>query len=401
MKNMHETRFNMNLIEKDLSKVNYTIYNATDIPGDNTLLFPFVTALAREDDDMVLSTINRYLFGLLGKDEESALAVYRVLKESWGVIKMTLWGDELAHLYSAIKLCFMTGAMARVIATPNNIYQGFVLIGSGYTLYQYDVEHTPVTKADFVKAFKMSSPHTASLMEILDIINFPDDMERANMKSSVCKTYQIGLLLRQYGYNANDEDRIRRLARNLVFPLDNPLPITSINVTNVLTAMFSESISEENFPLHYLAILEKDRRNRLLSAFGSTAPSFLVPGGRSVSLDGNFEYQITVKGKKEVKTTTRMFAIVVPLAKACEDLATMLVTHSVNTPIATPLAGRASSFSMIREYSGAGGASVLGCLRSLCGVSMTGASTSAAGKRKRDEDPESSVKKAREDFEWD
>jgi hypothetical protein len=391
----------MNLQERDLSKVKYTVVEANDIPGDNTLLFPFVSALAREDDDMVLSTINRYMFGLLGESEEVALGVYTVMKEGWGVLKNTMWGDELAHLYSCIKLCFMTGAMGRVIVTPNNIYQGFILIGTGYSLIQHDVTYTPVTKADFSKAFKSSSPHTSSFLELLDLVNFPDDMARVAAKASYNKTYQIALAFRQFGYNSNDEERIRRLARNLVFPLDNPIPITSINVTNVLTAMSSESISEENFPLHYQAILEKDRRNRLLSAFGSTGPSFLIPGGRSVTLDGNFEYTMTVKGKKETKTTTRMFAIIVPWAKACEDLATLLVNHTVLTPIGTPLAGRASSFSMIREYSGPGGASVLGSLRSICGVSMTGASTSAAGKRKRDDETDESVKKARVAFEWD
>jgi hypothetical protein len=401
MKNMHECRFNMNLKERDLSKVKYTVVEANDIPGDNTLLFPFVSALAQDDGEMVLSTINRYMFGLLGTDEESSLAAYTLLKEGWGVLKNTMWGDELAHLYSCIKLCFMTGSMGRVIVTPNNIYQGFILIGTGYSLIQYDTTYTPVTKADFAKAFKSSSPHTSSFIELLDLVNFPDDMARVAAKASYNKTYQIAAAFRQFGYNSNDEERIRRLARNLVFPLDNPIPITSINVTNVLSAMSSESISEESFPLHYQAILEKDRRNRLLSAFGSVAPSFLVPGGRSVSLDGSFEYAVTVKGKKEMKTTTRMFAIVVPWEKACEDLATLLVKHDVLTPIGTPLVGRASSFSMIREYNGPGGISVLGALRSLCGVSMTGASTSAAGKRKREDGSDESVKKAKSSFEWE
>jgi hypothetical protein len=273
----------------------------------------------------------------------------------------------------------------KVITTPNNIYQGFVLIGAGYRLIQHGLEFSPVRNSQFAAAFNKASPHLSSLSSLCDMINFVDDMQRQAEKDHFTKNSQVAAALRKYGYNSNNEERIKQLACNLVFPSDQSLPLTAVNVTSVLTAMHS-AVTEESFPLHHYAILEKDRRRRLLSAFGALCPSFVIPGGRPVSLEGTFEYNVMIKGKKESRTTTRMFAMAVPWEKACQDLDKVLIDRNVYTPIGTPLANRASSFSLIREFSGPGGAGILGALRMLAGVSLISSITAVEGKKRKGDD---------------
>jgi len=382
----------MNLSVKDLEKFNYVIKSGSDLTSDNVLIFPFVEALAKSDDDTVLSTIQRFMMPLMGSNREEAINNFQDLRSQWGVLKPTLWGDELAHIYSAVKLALLTGATVRVITTPNHIYQGFVLVGDGYTLYQWGNEFSPVPNSTFLKEFERTSPHTASFNELMELILFEDDMERAKEKPLIDTMQKVALALRMKGYNGSHEEKIKLLARNLIFPTDHFLPVTAHNVTRVLTAMTNNE-SEEHYPLHSLAILERDRKKRLLSAFGATAPTFIIPGGRMVSLDGEFQYTAMVGKEKKAIKTTRMFAQVVPLERAFLDLDKLLVSRNVYTPIGTPLAGRASSFSLIREFSGTGGAAVLGALRNLCGVTMKMETGGGFGKRGRGEEEEAGSSK--------
>jgi hypothetical protein len=243
--------------------------------------------------------------------------------------------------------------------------------------------YTPVANTRFVEVFAQASPHNSSFDKILGWINFPEDIQREQAKLDCNTVAKLGALIRQHGISTTYEERVKLEARNLCFPTDSNLPATAHNVARVLRAMSSNE-SEEFFPLHPSMIMEKDRRKRLLSSFGAVAPSFMIPGGRTVSLDGSFSYTVVVKGKKESRSTTRMFCQMVPISKAAADLDLLLQNHNVQTPIGTPLANRASSFSLIREFQGEGGVNVLSALRSLCGVALI-------------EDIAASVKRGRED----
>lgn len=392
-------RFHMNLKTQNLDEYSYVIQTASDLTDDGVILFPYLEALAKRDTETIMDVLSRYLRPLLGENEGEARETYEWLKTRIGLLSDTTWGDELAHIFSGIGLMFDTGATMRIIITGNNLYQGFCLVGGGYSLLQYETMYEPVMNTRFAEVFNLASPHTSSFNKILDLIQFADDIERQAQKTACTTVSRLAALIRQHGISTNNEDVIRREARNLSFPTDQNLPATAHNVGRVLRAM-SANESEEFFPLHPSMILEKDRRKRLLSAFGAVAPSFMIPGGRSVSLDGSFTYNVVVKGKKEQKSTTRMFCQMVPLAKAAHDLDLLIQNHNVLTPIGTPLAGRASSFSLIREFAGEGGVNVLAALRSLCGVALID-EVAASVKRGREDEPGDSAgqkKRARAGF---
>lgn len=370
----------------------YIVRSSSDLTDNGVLLFPYLSALAKRDMDSIMDTLDKYLRPLLGENETDSRETFEWLRTRMGLLSDTVWGDELAHLYSGIGLMFESGSTLRVITTSNNVYQGFCLVGGGYTLSQFDTVYTPVLNTRFAEVFSQASPHNSSFSKILELISFPEDILREEAKVSCNTVSKLGSLIRQYGINSNMEERIKLEARNLCFPTDSNLPATAHNVARVLRAMSSNE-SEEFFPLHPSMIMDRDRRKRLLSSFGAVAPSFLVPGGRSVSLDGSFSYNVVIKGKKEARTTTRMFCQMVPIAKAASDLDLLLQNHNVLTPIGTPLANRASSFSLIREFSGEGGVNVLSALRSLCGVAIV-EDTAGGSKRGRDgNDEEGSVAK--------
>lgn len=400
--NVGKIRFNMNLPERDLDKVDYTVVTAGQLPNDSAMYFPFVDVLARDDKDAVLNTIKRYFMGLLGKDYTSATQTYTFLKESMGVIAPTVWGSELSHLYTGIRLAFESGTYVRVLVTPNRLYQGFCLIGRGYHMMHHGEKMVPLKYLDAQEAFMRASPHYQALDNLYNCINFPDDMERGAHKNRAMRMYDVGKAVREYGLLVDKEDDVRRYAGQLSFVTDQYLSITANNIARVLDAMTDTTQTEELFPLHHLALLERDRRKRLLSAFGATVPSFQVIGGRAMSLTGAFTYVIKEKNVKTTKTTATMYACVVPYAKGCNDLDQTITSQQVLSPVGTPLASRASSKSLLRELGGNndGGARVLSALRRVCGVNMATTSTST-GKRKAEEEPEEEpLAKRNTMFDW-
>jgi hypothetical protein len=382
----------MNLAQRDLSLVSYTFSQPQQIPDQGIIIFPFHKDLAKDDRDTVLTTIQRYFRGLLGSNAKESETCFQRIKESWGNLSITPWGDELAHLYSGIRASLETGTKLNIFTTPQNLYQGFILIGYGYECVQWGEKYTPMTNAQFAIAFPQASPHISSFLSLLDIINFPDDMQREGAKETITSTSLLSSAFRTFGYDANKETRIVELAKHLSFPADFALPCTAKNVSDVLMAMTGNYSG--SFPVHPSALLERDLKKRLLSAFGAAAPSFLVPGGRNMTLEGAFEYQTTIgQGKqKKVVKTTRIFVHIVPLTQAFKDLDQVIASKNIQSPIGTPIANRASSMSLLREFNQAGGTSVLAALKSLCGVSLEG-TASGSGKRARSEEAEDLVAK--------
>jgi hypothetical protein len=384
----------MNLPEPFLA-YNYTVTSKADLPNSGGLLFPFVAALCKPDSETVYDTLQRYFFHALGSDLLVAKTVLSNIKVALGVLKQTMWGDELAHMYSCIRLCLETGAAAKVMTTSANVYQGFFLYGGSFQILHLNDLYESSTYEDIQIAFESASPHHAALTNIMEKVNFADDLERQNIFPTITNVYSLAKIIREKGYNANDEQSIRQNAVNLIFPNDNYLPITANNISRVFLAMTTSGDEEARFPVHPLAVLEKDKKKRLLSAFGAHAPTFLVPGGRSMSLTSKeFTYKVKEGKSKVDKTVTKMYCQVVPLEKAQKDLDTVLTSKTVHSLIGTNLARRASTVSLTREFEGTSGTQVLAALRSVVGVSV---GTGAGVKRKAEDDLNDESRKKRVD----
>jgi hypothetical protein len=392
----------MNLQEKDFDKFNYMVTSTRDLPNDSSMFFPFVHDLAREDKIQVIQVVRRYFFGLLGVDAESANVMMDEIKGGWGVIAGTVWGAELAHVYAGVQLAFETGAALKIMASSSKKYQGFLLSGRGYHLRIGDNICRPLTYVDSQAAFDKASPHLDSLTKIYGEIQFVDDMARSGRLLEVKSIGDVAKDLREIGYPSDQKDNIHKWARNLDFPSDIYLPITAHNICRVFGAMTSGDILEGSFPVHHLAIFEREKRRRLLSAFGAMVPSFQVTGGRAMSLTGSFQYKsASKKGTKEPMSTNTIFCVVVPFQKGCEDLAKTIQDKQVLNPVGTPLASRASSLSLLREFRDKSGTDVISTLRSLCGVTMdTSGLGSGKGKRKADDEEEGSSTKKIKAFDF-
>lgn len=385
----------------DLGKIDYYSRNKADLLNDGGMIFPFVAELARDDDSIVIRTLERYFFEMLGSTSAVAMDRMNTIRADWGCLKATRWGDELAHLYAGIDLCFQTGTALDIIPTARTRYGGFILYGGSFTLQRHDVEYGPVSYTDLQTAFESASPHDAALLELYGMIHFPDDITRVGAHAAARRIGDVARDLRRYGFDMMEREKIKQLAGQIEFGVDTSLPLNGPEVARVIAAIKDTSKPETDFPLHRLAILEPDRAKRLLSAFGAYGPSFKIPGGRKLSLETeSFKYIRKAVGpakKKVEQTTTRIFCQVVPWEQACKDLADVISEKSIWSPVGTPISARASTRSMLREFEGVAGANVVAALKSLSGVSISGEPSTAGGKRKAEDEAGGSAKRTKED----
>lgn len=314
---------------------------------------------------------------------------------------MTLWGKELSHVLHGIMMAFDGGAGMKIILAPTGVYGGFILYGGYFKVCVGNITYVPQTFAEVQASFEIANPHAKALDDFLKMVTTCDDpMVRGTERAKITRMFHLGELVRRLGYNANDKNKMLDKAKLLSFPSDVYFPIQAQYISRVFNTIAS-GVGDELLPLHCSAVLEQDRSKRLLSAFGTMGPSFLIAGGRTMELTGNFSYKTkTGKGAVEVNVT-RMFASVVPMVQCWKDFETMISEKHVITPAGTPLAHRASARSTIREFEGNLGTEVLASLRKVCQVAVSSTPTVGAQKRKRDdEEEEKAQKKAKASFEW-
>jgi hypothetical protein len=81
-------------------------------------------------------------------------------------------------------------------------------------------------------------------------------------------------------------------------------------------------------------------------------------------------------------TVTKIYIQVVPIEQAMRDWDKVVASKDVHSPIGTPLARKASSLSLFREFSGNSGTEVLASLRRAVGVVVGTGGIASGGKRK-------------------
>jgi len=353
------------------------------MPNAPGFLFPFVDELAKPDDEGLIPLIFKdHFYNTLGNDANTCAIVFENLKSGWGILKETDIGHRLAHLYTGIDLALRTGAGIKMLWNGFD-YAGYHLYGTHFNIVHQGALLDPAPYVDLQASYDDTLPHANSLTAILDLVNYATPADRT-AQPVITSVQMLRGVIQRWGYNINNEQAIRSHALQLKF--QQPfLPINASNIANVLRAFTQPEAVDGGFPLHPLYLLSANRHHRLWSSFGAHGPTFLIPGGRIIPLTGNFSWTEKARvGKSKIEhQVTRMHCQVVPIEKAVADLDLVLSKKDIHSPIGTPLARKASSLSLFREFKDASATDVLAALRLAAGVVLTG----SGNPRKRQASP--------------
>lgn len=377
----------------------YTVKGPGDLPAaTDGMLFPYVAELALPDRETITTFLYNHLFYAFGADAEDAQAAFLEFKSNWGSVAGTTWEGELSHAFFVLEVALQAQSTVRVMVDNAGRYQGSLILGGEFTVALPGGSYTPISSADLKATLPRATPHLLALTNIFNAIGFPTAEERTQKREACKSIHDIrAAIVRSAVVEMRIQD-VRDALHLVSFPNDQAyLAPTAHNISTIFEAMTDLSTSERKFPIYPPMVIEADRRLRLLSAFGPTAPSFRVPGGKEMKLDVAFSAtRRGAGGKQETVAVSKVACILKPVRDAYNDLQTVFTSRAILNPYGSTVVNRISSQSLLRTFESDSAKMILESLRAVSGITgLMVAGSSQSSKRKADEADDGSKKKLR------
>lgn len=360
---------------------NYTISNPqTDLSADcHLLFFAYIPDLAKEDQDTVPSVVQKYFLNLLGSSASDCLEMMENIRAAWGVIRNTEWGKCMTHVFKCIEISFETQCGIRPYITDGTYY-GCFIAGGAYHISVANKVYIPQPRDLVVTACNEKLPHANAWARVKKLL---DDLFDEETIKEIESTRDIHNLLLTEGNNYESKDLLllRSEMGKCTLPKDKYLTPNISNIMLVLECI-QQNKARSDVPMHSSMIGTLDPIECWMSAFGPTAPSFLVPGGRKMSLDKPFESTIKKQGTDSVKNVNKVACYLVPLNQAVLDMKKVLEEKYIMNPFANAIT-RASTTAIVKTFEGGQCIDIVSRLRDLAGVSVA-----EVQKRAREDDME-------------
>jgi len=251
--------------------------DAAHIPNADGLFAPYVAELAVGDSKTILGVITHYFAKSLGGNLATVLNQIQILKTGLGVIGDTVMGKEMTHFYKCLEIALRGQASVYPIFTSGK-YEGTVIWGSGYKVAIGTTVYEPVAYAELQKIVSDSSMHSKALQDIEKLLD--GRMEDVDTITSIRSLANIA---RDAELSTDTRNEIIKLSHNLCFDTKY-WSMTAYYVTRALELIASGNEPGDDVPMHPTVMFTSDRVESILSAFGYTAPSFLIPNGQRIRL---------------------------------------------------------------------------------------------------------------------
>lgn len=293
------------------------------IPNAHGVLCPFVPPLAAFDKVTVPHLIMRYFFDCLGPNFNEQNRVHDALKSAWGIIHKTDAGDVLSHLGYMINLAIH--AQARVYPLfENGVYSGCVLSGFAFTLRAGGVCHRPISFTALQEEMGDAKFQSSVLAIIAAYASGEADKKEIMSMTSM---RALSNKLKVLELTEDNKDSIKKEAAYLNFPVKYwALNSTTIGSAVDLISDAGKAIPND-VPLHPLFLFDNDRVATVLSAFGYSAPSFMIPSCPSIVLKGTSAPKTFVYRTVEVVTAIADWKVVMKSKAITNNPASLSKIH--------------------------------------------------------------------------
>lgn len=354
------------------------------------LLFQYEPLLAKFDRSTILTTLRNYFYGCFGDTRGEAAQVWQDVVSGVNILHNTEWGHQMAHICKIIDISLRMQTVPYIMMTASH-YDGIYMCGAGYHLGLGENYFSPLPKDIIAERIKTFDSHAEAFWKILGCLDILEDTKLNAFKTNT-SIKQLKQLCDSHSIKPNGMATIKATSHLLSFRDDKTLESTGSNIAMALEMLSDPSKDIYTLPsFHHTALLSQERDYIIWSAFGETAPSFIVPGGRRMALSGNFAVSHTsapAKGGGVVNTrqVTKIGAIIKPLAAAVADLREVKSGKSVANPFGNAVVNAAQSH-MNKVYEKESCQLILSGLRKYVDVRVEDV---GRGKKRRNEGDESS-----------
>jgi len=252
--------------------------NQMDMPSNGTL-FAYVSDLALPDDSTVISFITTYLLKALGETLPVQRQSLELLRSSWGHVKTTECGHQLAHICAVAKLAIQAQAYS-VPLFYNRFYEGSILVGMNYEISVAGTIHAPSSAKNLAEEVRNMGSHGNALEKIIQLLA-PNmvDLEVPDLDTM----YDLHYICAERGIPANTLNEIRRLAHLLRFA--PPWPVNPDTLCLMMELASGKQQFSGSCPIRPDVIGSTSRVELALSCFGIRCPSFRIPAGTRIDLE--------------------------------------------------------------------------------------------------------------------
>jgi hypothetical protein len=246
------------------------------------LIFKFNQKLAIPDTNLIGDVVGKRFLTCLGSSREEQFSNLQSLKSGTSALRLTLAGDQLAHLYKCIDIAIDCQAGC-VPFYSGDYYEGMLIMGGpGATISAGGKQASFDSVEELRTEFLTISDHSQAMRSISS--KFPvavrNDVQQLTSMSDFRK------MCLDLECTADDRDYIIQKAVSLNF--NSRSWVISPNKLKVAFQLMNNLDDlDESYPISRLCLFSKDPVMLALSCFGeNTCPSWDIPSGTSVSLSG-------------------------------------------------------------------------------------------------------------------
>jgi hypothetical protein len=216
----------------------------------------------------------------------------------------------MSHLAKMISLAITSQTRAFPLFS-NGQYAGTILSGGRFVVHFEDDTLVPEEYQQLQTRVQELRLHSTVLKTIATFVSGDVDVQKTVEDMKTMRSLSNYLL--KSDLSEDTRDNIKKECIHLRFP-EKYWPINPTTVTHFLDLVSGTSpdVNDESIPLHPSYLFNPDRNLRWLSAFGYTAPSFLIPNASIISV------------KKGTAIPKKLTTITVGLDAAASDFRTMM-----------------------------------------------------------------------------
>lgn len=370
------------------------------------LWFPYLSDLALADKG-VPDIIKRRFKDTLGDTAENIHQAFESFCSAWGTLKHTEFGKVLSHLLQVIDIAIECQASVK-LRGQKDVYEGAVLVGARFTVTVQGRLFEPGSAEKLNDAINMFGNNSLLLKKIAKELGYAnlDAFETIGSFSELRRAVQSSDL------QDVDAEGVLVLIRQLSFPKH---PYWKPSLENIVSML--KYVDPNKFPMEELlglktellpmgpdAVFAGDRERIVLSCFGPEVPSFVIPYGGKMSLEGDFGKNVVQPRKRGEGSGQKTFQVcnevsirLVPMKVALSDLSKVKDEKAIYNPFAVPKAKR-SAGNQYKTFTGEGAKKLVGQLKEFVGVLGT---TASGSKKRHAEDAGGEGSNKRQAISWD
>jgi hypothetical protein len=257
---------------------------ASAVPASSGIVFPYFHGMITPDFQFLPNFMWRFFLQSFGETRDAFTKGFKKWTDGSKSWCDSFLGLQLQHIFFGVQLALETQARVFIVSELET-YQGFVLLGEGFSVVAHDKVYTPVSSEELRIHLSSMSIHNNALEKICDLLSAStlagSKKRKRVVPGDISSNRSLYVEFHQRSIDDDTEEKILSLANDLSFPER----YWRVNPTTI--AKLFESYGKrdgghpESEPMYIGSGLlnSVDAAYLALSVFGPTAPSFYTVKG--------------------------------------------------------------------------------------------------------------------------